>query len=247
MPDQLSINRSAFLDGAPLGPSDALPPTEGDAGPPPKPRTRGGVPSGPMKELTDAQVKRALKYAATAYDPPEAAVLKFVLSLETGARASEIAKLRMTDVTDGDGNIDTVVRFPKAVAKRGRARRVPMTPLLRDALNAYRQKFPGIEHLATAYNSGKRQNPPAVKAWFHNFYKRLGLKQCGSHSGRKTFITNAAKMAPHVGMTLRDVQELAGHARLNTTQAYIAVSPNHEKLVAAISAARLFDALKGGR
>lgn len=116
-----------------------------------------------------------------------------------------------------------------------------MDPLIRQALVAYRKRFPGVDHLATAYRSGKPQDASEVTSWFYNFFRRLHLKGCGSHSGRKTFITNAAKVAAKHGMTLRDVQVLAGHARLSTTQLYIGVSPNHGKLIDAISPLRLLN------
>ena len=41
------------------------------------------------------------------------------------------------------------------------------------------------------------------------------------HSGRRTFITNAARKISTVGGSVRDVQFLAGHSSLATTQRYI--------------------------
>jgi integrase/recombinase XerC len=61
----------------------------------------------------------------------------------------------------------------------------------------------------------------SVVNWFHDTYYDLGLKGCSSHSGRRTFITNAARALMHTGGSLRDIQELAGHRALTTTERYI--------------------------
>ena len=44
---------------------------------------------------------------------------------------------------------------------------------------------------------------------------------CSFYSGRRTFITNAARKISSVGGSLRDVQALAGHSSLAVTQRYI--------------------------
>src|SRR5882762_6839005 len=56
-------------------------------------------------------------------------------------------------------------------------------------------------------------------------YRDLGFVGCSSHSGRRTFITNAARKISTVGGSLRDVQMLAGHTNLRTTQRYIDANP----------------------
>ena len=56
---------------------------------------------------------------------------------------------------------------------------------------------------------------------FYNWYQKMGFIGCSSHSGRRTFITNAAKKISSVGGSMRDVQMLARHSNMNMTQRYI--------------------------
>jgi integrase/recombinase XerD len=58
---------------------------------------------------------------------------------------------------------------------------------------------------------------------FAEWYRCLGFEGCSSHSGRRTFITNAARNIGRVGGSMRDVQALARHTSLAMTQRYIEV------------------------
>src|SRR5215831_17994248 len=64
-------------------------------------------------------------------------------------------------------------------------------------------------------------SPATVRLWFHRLSPSLKMDGCSSHSGRRTFITRAARTVSQVGGSLRDVQELAGHTSLAMTQRYI--------------------------
>jgi integrase/recombinase XerD len=61
----------------------------------------------------------------------------------------------------------------------------------------------------------------SVVNWFAALFKELGFEGCSSHSGRRSFITVAARNVHRSGCSLRDVQLLAGHRSIETTESYI--------------------------
>ena len=63
--------------------------------------------------------------------------------------------------------------------------------------------------------------PLSIVVWFNRAFRNIGLQGCSSHSGRRTFITRAARLVHKAGGSLRDVQLLAGHRSIQTTQRYI--------------------------
>jgi len=57
----------------------------------------------------------------------------------------------------------------------------------------------------------------------------MGWTGFSSHSGRRTFATQAARKATLVGGSLRDVQDMLVHASLNKTQKYLEPSSDAKR------------------
>lgn len=160
--------------------------------------------------LTDKQVATARRY--TANNPRHAAMLE--LSLSAGLRAHEIAGLDWTAVDVATGTL----RLTHTKGDTFRA--VPISAALRAALTSYGVKASGPV-FPSRRDETQATDANAVTVWFHRLFADLGFKGASSHSGRRTFVTNAARKVSMAGGSLRDVQALAGHADLRTTALYI--------------------------
>src|ERR1700722_13372880 len=103
-------------------------------------------------------------------------------------------------------------------------------PAIDESTRAYAEKvwMPTSTFLIQSERS-RGMSPQAVVNLFWRWYRHVGFDGCSSHSGRRTFITNTARKISTVGGSLRDVQMLAGHTNLRTTQRYI--EPNAEAQV----------------
>ena len=66
---------------------------------------------------------------------------------------------------------------------------------------------------------------------FAGWYRAPGFVGASSHSGRRTAITGWASKISSVGGSLKDVQLLAGHSALGTTQRYIEGSEDAKRRV----------------
>lgn len=144
------------------------------------------------------------------------------LSYRSGLRACEIAGLDWRMVLTPKGTIAASLTIANTIAKNGRGRVIPMHAELRQALEAQHKALgrPASGPVIPSQRGG-HMTPRSVVNWFSTLYAELGLEGCSSHSGRRTFITQAARLVSKAGGSLRDVQELAGHSALTTTERYI--------------------------
>jgi integrase/recombinase XerD len=174
------------------------------------------------KILSDRQVRRVLDEVEHRRYPKRDRVM-VLLSIRAGLRAKEIASATWGMVLDADGEVSDALQLPNKASKgKNGGRTIPLHPGLREALvalKATRNVDADDRIIFSERTIG--MDPNAVVVWFHRLYAELGLKGASSHSGRRTFVTNLAKRAVEAGGSLRDVQQLAGHASLQTTQRYI--------------------------
>jgi integrase len=171
------------------------------------------------KVLSEQEVEDLLIFAKTTRNTDRNRVI-ILLSVKAGLRAAEIANLTWDMVTDAMGNVSSRIELHDHAAKMGSGRTVPMNALLHDALVVWRAKSTGNGPVIASERGGN-MTPLSIVIWFARAYEALGLAGCSSHSGRRTFVTRAARVVHTAGGSLRDVQLLAGHRSIQTTQLYI--------------------------
>ncbi len=171
------------------------------------------------KVLGDDQIRQLLAYAGRGRHSVRNRVMA-LLSVKAGLRAGEIAQITWAMVLDADGRVGFHIELHDRIAKKGGGRRIPMHGDLREALIRWRELSDGQRTVLYSERGGA-MTAGSVANWFAVAYRQLGLDGCSSHSGRRTFITRAARLVHKAGGSLRDVQLLAGHRSIQTTQRYI--------------------------
>ena len=160
-----------------------------------------------------------LAYASSTRHPVRNAAI-VLLSVKAGLRAGEIANLTWPMVLNASGELGATIALHDKAAKKGSGRTIPMHPQLANALHALASQSYSDGYVITSERGGQ-MTALSIVIWFRRAFAKIGLKGCSSHSGRRTFITRAARLVHKAGCSLRDVQLLAGHASIQTTQQYI--------------------------
>ena len=175
----------------------------------------------PAKVLAPGEVRRLLARASRGRYALRNKVI-ILLSFKAGLRAGEIAGLNWSMVLAPGGRIGPWLMIPGGIAKYGKGRRVPLHRGLRCALDQlHRSQDRPVTGPVVLSERGGNMTPRGIVNWFKSLYVKAGLNGCSSHSGRRTFITQSARLLAKSGGSLRDVQELAGHRSITTTERYI--------------------------
>jgi integrase len=159
------------------------------------------------------------------------------LSFQAGLRAREIAWLRWNvNVLDAERQIGDSLHVTRDIGKRSMERTIPLAPELRKVLKRLYEVTPNDQYVVFRLDdpAGGPLSPNAVVQFVKRYFKAVGFIGCTSHSGRRTFITTAARLANLHNASLKDVQELAGHKHLGTTAKYIEPSDQQRKLVSVL-------------
>ena len=187
------------------------------------------------KTLTNKQIDSVLDYLLRSRSPKRNQAI-FLLSVKAGLRAKEIAFLRWEMLLDADGTLSDFLALPNNASKGRSGRQIPLNRQLKATLlnlfqsESVRKDFDAKDFLVRTQRS-KQTSSQAVINMFASWYRDLGMIGCSSHSGRRTFISNTARKISTVGGSLRDIQALAGHSNLQTTQRYIECDSESQRKV----------------
>lgn len=162
-----------------------------------------------------------------------------LLSFKCGLRSCEIARLRWSSLVDAEGEIIAAnewITLGHDITKGKRPdTKVLMHPEVRLALVQLQKMTPNKTFLmyASQAKSGV-MSVSNVTVYLYQMYQRFGFVGCSSHSGRRTFITTLSRICNTHGCSIKDVQQLARHADIRTTEKYIDPSTKVANLAAAI-------------
>ncbi len=179
------------------------------------------LPERSLDLITSAELNRLLASASGSDEKSlrDRAILELFFS--TGLRVSELCSL--------DNDLD-LSRDEFSVRGKGeKVRVVFLSPTAKDAVKAYlkARKDMGealFVNLANGRAKGARLTPRAVEMMIKYYAAKAGItKKVTPHILRHSFATDLLQN----GADIRSVQQLLGHASINTTQIYTHVTDSH--------------------
>jgi len=184
------------------------------------------------KVLSKDEIRRTMRIADTGRNGLRDRVA-MSLSVLAGMRVGEIAALTIGDVRDLDGTAVSVINLSKHQTKGSRSRRVFISDDLRKLLTSYLatiSALDGSKAFIRSSRTGSHFSNVSLSLRMKAIYAAAGIST-SSHAGRRTFATRKNEL----GIGMRTIQHLLGHANIQTTALYCDVSD--EQLANAVNAA----------
>ena len=184
---------------------------------------------------TESQIRAMLALSACG-SFPERSIALVRLSITLALRVSDMAGLQWRDALNASGEVsDTLIIRPET-AKYGSGCKLPIPAQVKKALVdllAWETKHHGVPAPTQPLFRSQRGflTRQSMVMWFRRMYAAAGAKGCSSHSGRRYALTQMARKISLAGGSIRDIQAIARHASLQTTEKYLAFSPEAQSTV----------------
>jgi integrase/recombinase XerD len=141
----------------------------------------------------------------------------FQLVYASGLRRNELLNLKIHDIQTADGKFRIRINRSKGNKDRYTVLSEKLLPELREYYMVYRPK----DYLFNGRNKGEQMSKGGLRHAMIKAVKQSGLKkEINLHILRHCFASHALED----GMNLRTLQELLGHASIQTTMIYLHVS-----------------------
>jgi len=189
------------------------------------------------KMLSKVQEKMVLAHLRNETKLYQKNIVAFLLSTRAMMRAKEIALLEWNHLLVKDGEewvVGSEIRLPDSICKGSSGRTIPINNELKAALVELwnLRKEVVVNHswkvIYTIHHNST--TPNSLVQWFRTLYKKLGMENFSSHSGRRGGITKICRnLHKAENSSLRDVMAISGHKQLKTLQLYIAQNEEAQK------------------
>ena len=195
------------------------------------------MPGRQAKIITPTMLRRMLGAVAGRETTKRDRVI-ILLSAKAGLRACEIARLDWSMVLDARGRVADCLAVRDAIAKKRGGRRIPMHASLGRALVALKRGSATVGPVIRSARGGGMR-PKSIVNWFIALFASLELEGCSSHSGRRSFITAAARNRTRPAAACATCNCWPVTSRYEMTQGYIdGDTRGQRRLVALLSFVR---------
>jgi integrase len=188
--------------------------------------------------ISKSDVKKLFSYLkGTRY--PERNTLIFSLSFYVGLRVGEISKVKWGMLLGKDGSVRDTVFIRKEITKGCKSdRKIPAANELKKSITNYKKKVfvsgtvsqHALRSFVVVNERGQPFSPNSLAIVMAKHFKKSGVDGT-SHSGRRTFGTNAAREANRHDGCIEDVRHMLGHSSIAITQRYLETNPVAQKKI----------------